>query len=214
MMFSGTSIPTGFLLCNGSNGTPDLRGKFIVGAQSASKTGTTSQAGPNFNTSNGALASNYDPGDIGGSTAHNLTEAQLASHDHSMGAHTHNIGNHTHNIGNHTHSSGNYATTGGSHSHNTLIGITNDEDSIYEFAHDDENGSNTGSGTGGTGNHSHGFGGSSGNPNSANADTGNPNSTNADTGNMNTNTSTGNAGSGHYHENRPPYYALCYIMKT
>jgi len=196
MMFSGTSIPTGFLLCNGSNGTPDLRGKFIVGAQSASKTGTTSQAGPNFNTSNGSLASNYDPGDIGGSTAHKLTEAQLASHDHSMSAHTHNIGNHTH-------SSGNYATSGGSHSHNTPTGITSG-DSIYEFAQDGENGSNTGSGTGGTGNHNHGFGGSSGNPNS----------TNAVTGNMNTSPSTGNAGSGTYHENRPPYYALCYIMKT
>ena len=26
--------------------------------------------------------------------------------------------------------------------------------------------------------------------------------------------STGSAGSGNSHENRPPYYALCYIMKT
>jgi len=25
---------------------------------------------------------------------------------------------------------------------------------------------------------------------------------------------TGNTGSGQGHENRPPYYALCYIMKT
>jgi hypothetical protein len=28
------SIPSGFYLCNGSNGTPDLRDKFIVGAGS------------------------------------------------------------------------------------------------------------------------------------------------------------------------------------
>ena len=34
MMWSGTiaTIPSGWLLCNGSNGTPDLRNKFIIGA--------------------------------------------------------------------------------------------------------------------------------------------------------------------------------------
>lgn len=33
-MWSGTSdaIPTGWVLCNGENGTPDLRNRFIVGA--------------------------------------------------------------------------------------------------------------------------------------------------------------------------------------
>ena len=30
----------------------------------------------------------------------------------------------------------------------------------------------------------------------------------------NANPSTNNTGSGNDHENRPPYYALCYIMKT
>lgn len=36
MMWSGTiaTIPSGWLLCNGSSGTPDLRDKFIVGAAS------------------------------------------------------------------------------------------------------------------------------------------------------------------------------------
>ena len=35
MMWSGTiaTIPTGWVLCNGSNGTPDLRDRFIVGAR-------------------------------------------------------------------------------------------------------------------------------------------------------------------------------------
>ena len=37
-MWSGTiaSIPSGWVLCNGSNSTPDLRNKFIIGAHSDS----------------------------------------------------------------------------------------------------------------------------------------------------------------------------------
>lgn len=38
MMWSGTiaTIPSGWVLCNGSNSTPDLRNKFIIGAHSDS----------------------------------------------------------------------------------------------------------------------------------------------------------------------------------
>lgn len=42
------NIPAGFVLCNGANGTPDLRDRFVVGA------GTT-----------------YNPDDVGGSVNHN-----------------------------------------------------------------------------------------------------------------------------------------------
>ena len=42
---------------------------------------------------------------------------------------------------------------------------------------------------------------------------GNLNST-GDTNSKTTGISINNAGSGSAHENRPPYYALCYIMKT
>ena len=54
IMWSGTiaTIPTGWLLCNGSNSTPDLRDKFIIGATADSGgaaktniTGTPSQTG-------------------------------------------------------------------------------------------------------------------------------------------------------------------------
>ncbi len=36
MMWSGTiaTIPTGWVLCNGSNSTPDLRNRFVIGAHS------------------------------------------------------------------------------------------------------------------------------------------------------------------------------------
>ncbi len=49
LLWSGSvdSIPNGFQLCDGKNGTPDLRDRFVVGAGSA-----------------------LNPGDTGGSTTH------------------------------------------------------------------------------------------------------------------------------------------------
>jgi hypothetical protein len=53
-MWSGTiaSIPTGWVLCNGSNSTPDLRNRFIIGAHSdtagvaySTVTGSNTQSG-------------------------------------------------------------------------------------------------------------------------------------------------------------------------
>jgi hypothetical protein len=54
MMWSGTiaTIPSGWVLCNGSNGTPDLRNRFIIGAHSdtagvaySTVTGSNTQTG-------------------------------------------------------------------------------------------------------------------------------------------------------------------------
>jgi hypothetical protein len=54
MMWSGTiaTIPTGWVLCNGSNSTPDLRNKFVIGAHTDSAgvayttvTGSNTQSG-------------------------------------------------------------------------------------------------------------------------------------------------------------------------
>lgn len=53
MMWSGTiaTIPSGWYLCNGSNGTPDLRNKFIIGAyQDSSGTAYTTVTGSNTQT--------------------------------------------------------------------------------------------------------------------------------------------------------------------
>jgi hypothetical protein len=42
IMWSGTSAPAGWVLCNGSNDTPDLRDRFIMGAGNTHQPGTAS----------------------------------------------------------------------------------------------------------------------------------------------------------------------------
>jgi microcystin-dependent protein len=135
VMWSGTTIPSGWALCDGTNSTPDLRNRFIVGANDASKTGITTQTGPGFNATTGVIDDTYEPGDIGGETSHQLTVAELAAHTHTE---------------------------------------------QYNTASSGQDQAGSGSGD-------------------------------------NDNTSTRNSGStggDKYHENRPPYYALAFIMKT
>lgn len=65
MMWSGQAnqIPNGWALCDGQNGTPDLRDRFIVGA-----------------------GSKYTVNVIGGEEFHRLTTDEMPSHDHSNGS--------------------------------------------------------------------------------------------------------------------------------
>lgn len=60
-MWSGSSsnIPSGWVLCNGSNGTPDLRNRFVLGA-----------------------GSSYSVGAKGGESTVTLTVEQMPSHSH------------------------------------------------------------------------------------------------------------------------------------
>lgn len=103
------SIPAGWALCNGSNGTPDLRDRFIVGA-----------------------GSTYNPGATGGATTQTLTTTNLPAHTHtvtgtgsssttgSAGGHTHTAtsavtdNGHTHTLSDPGHSHG---ITDPSHAH-------------------------------------------------------------------------------------------------
>ena len=75
IMWSGSipDIPTEWALCDGTNGTPDLRDRFVVGA-----------------------GDNYAVGDTGGEAMHTLTLAEFPSHKHtgtttSNGSHWHYV---------------------------------------------------------------------------------------------------------------------------
>lgn len=136
MMWSGSnnSIPSGFVLCNGSNGTPDLRNRFIVGS-----------------------GSSYSTGNTGGANSVTLSISQMPSHNHSASSSVSDPG-HSHSFKGATGSSGSG---------------TSSRDSVPETQQ-------TGSSTTG----------------------------------ISVSTSIGNTGGNSSHENRPPYYALAYIMKT
>lgn len=71
-------IPSGWSLCNGSNGTPDLRSRFVVGATDDGSTGVT------FNADTGVVSGSYAPHNTGGKVAHQLTEAEMPAHTHSL----------------------------------------------------------------------------------------------------------------------------------
>lgn len=70
------SIPDGWQLCDGSNGTPDLRDKFVVGAGSTYTLGAT--GGDDETGSAGAHTHTTTSG------AHALTEAEMPAHTHRV----------------------------------------------------------------------------------------------------------------------------------
>ena len=44
-----TNVPTGFVLCDGSNNTPDLRGKFVAGAGNSDYTAGSTGGSEKYN---------------------------------------------------------------------------------------------------------------------------------------------------------------------
>ncbi len=163
IMWSGAivDIPSGWYLCNGSNGTPDLRNRFIVGA------GDT-----------------YAVDATGGEATHALTEAELASHLHTVDPPNTTSGNqsasHNHTI-NHGHNfkSASGSGTSGWYSTQANKDPTSESGKVVDYA------------------------GNSGNQSASHTHDVNIAQFNS-----------GSAGSGTAHENRPPYYALAYIMKA
>ena len=108
IMWSGTiaSIPPSWQLCDGTNGTPDLRDRFIVGARQ-------DDAGTAKTKVSGSLTI------VGGEAYHKLTIAEMPSHTHSVSGHF-NYGAQARddNVGAQTMTQS--GATGGDQPHNTL----------------------------------------------------------------------------------------------
>ncbi|MCW7760606.1 tail fiber protein [Photorhabdus luminescens] len=87
MMFSGMDAPTGWAFCDGNNGTPDLRSRFVMCGETISETGQSSSKANGSgteksfskNTTSTAVSVNVTVEDT------ILTESQIPSHKHIGG---------------------------------------------------------------------------------------------------------------------------------
>jgi len=193
-----SAIPSGWVICNGSNSTPDLRDRFVVGA------GTT-----------------YAVGATGGANTVTLDSTMIPGHTHTFSAtsgstsaaHTHTYsGTSGGQSVSHTH-----AVTDAGHSH-TLNG----DSYVYQFPY--------GSALNIRGDYNAVRANTITNPSTSTATTGislgnasadhthTYSGTTADASSTaHTHTVSGTSdstGGGLAHENRPPYYALAFIMKS
>lgn len=71
IMWEGTSLPTGWVLCDGTSGTPDLRDSFVIGAGGSYSVGAS--GGYNSWTQNYTITV----------ASHTITLAELCAHGHT-----------------------------------------------------------------------------------------------------------------------------------
>jgi microcystin-dependent protein len=125
IMWSGASVPTGWALCNGGNGTPNLLDRFIIGAGGALGIGTTGGS------ANATLVSHTHTAstDSAGIHAHRLYISQNSSGNTNR-MDTGNVGvageggNATYILNNNNEEGTQVIEDAGSHSHNVGIGTT------------------------------------------------------------------------------------------
>jgi len=186
-----SAIPSGWALCNGSNNTPDLRDRFVVGAGSSYAVNAT--GGANTVT----LDATMIPAHTHTVTATGTTSGQSAGHTHTFSGTTSGQSNtHSHAVSDPGHAHA-YDRPGPSNA-------ANPPGSSGSTA----NAATTGAATTGisignaNADHSHTYSGTT------SAVSGDHTHTVTVTG------TSGSVGGGLAHENRPPYFALAYIMKT
>lgn len=126
---SASAIPDGWALCNGANGTPDLRGRFVVGFDPGD-------------------ADYNNPGNRGGEKRHTLGEGEMPKHTHQ------------------------YVADDSAQSADSIAKQVRWTEKAYDCLSVNDNGSSQ---------------------------------------RVYKTTETGGGGA---HENRPPYYTLCYIMRV
>ncbi len=180
-MWSGeaTSIPDGWALCDGQNGTPDLRNRFIVGAGDEYTAGATGGEATHTLAAGEMPAHSHDISVSGGSHSHGASSYSAGSHSHTGS--TNIAGSHTHAI----------------HAHSTVkLAVRGDDSALSEY------GSET---TDTSGSHSHTI--------SINDAGSHSHTISVSSANHSHTASAGTTGEGRAHENRPPYYALAFIMK-
>ena len=191
MLWSGSiaSVPSGWQLCDGTNGTPNLRDRFVVGA------GTT-----------------YAVNATGGASTVTLATTNLPSHTHSISAtgtsgstsvdHTHTFSGTTASAGTHTH-----GITDPGHRHQTAEGLgaqgSGGNALIQGFSPTQFSSTNTTDITiNSAGSHDHTYSGTT----SAASST-------SHTHSLSVSGTSGATGSGTAVNVLNPYYALAYIMK-
>lgn len=241
VMWSGSQVPSGWALCDGSNGTPNLVDRFIMGAATAGATGGTNSK---TLTTNEIPSHTHSAGSIGANHSHTFSGS--GSHSHGRG--TLAIGNHTHGDGSlsaSSHSHGDGSLAAASHNHpGPTVTIANVSRSLswgikstslpssgyfgntYSVPYNltvgpqvsvsvSNTGSRSASVSGTTGSSSAGVSGTTGNPSSTSLS----GSTASASVNVSGTTSqaslsgtSGSAGGGAAFDNRPAYYALAFIM--
>ena len=235
VLWSGAvnTIPNGWALCNGQNSTPDLRDRFVIGA------GNNYAVNATGGSANATLVSHSHTVDN-----HTHSDGTLTVDNHTHGDGSLTVDNHTHGDGsltvaNHTHGSGSLGTNNsGNHSHSySRLNSNSSYSRGVPIGDGGQAGSSFGTqNTNNGGSHSHNVNGSTGGsaPGVSGSTAGSAPGVNGSTGGSapGVNGSTGGAapgvngntggstpgtnaqGSSATNANLPPYYALCYIMKT
>ena len=113
IMWSGAivDIPAGWALCDGTNGTPNLQDRFVVGA-----------------------GDNYAVGNTGGADDVTLTEAQMPAHSHDFSGTTGAAGEHDHTVTTLGANFGVFGGSGGSNAGNTTRTTSTQPDHTHTFS--------------------------------------------------------------------------------